>query len=440
MTKAERQQLSDLSKSPGDLRDAIFRKYVEENYSHEYRKIHAALPYSLEEIYKVLGWAARENILWSRENWIKGNDIAAALGLDPGDFIAQAQQLHILVLSERRTLHFVHLLIRDHFACPALISALEDVDPVVRVRSAQRLGRLGVTRAVEPLSNHLLRDGDYLVRAYAALSLGAIGDSRAIDSLVVAIRQRDEYIRQNVVKALSQFDDVRVIPPLLIAVQDHDLIIRRDALRGLSKFDDPLVIERLLESLTDTPDMQYIARDALIKFGTRTIDPLINYVISGSQYLQALGTDIIIRMGHDAIPFLRRKLSDRSNAEMFVLRILGELGDTQAVEELMNILENKEEAISYREYSAIALGQIRDARAIKSLIVGLHSRHKRLKLCCVWALGEIGDPRVVPELIEELPDNPIWYGYSLCEQALDALSKIGTPEAITAIERWRQKL
>jgi len=59
----EAAKLRDLRASPGDLRDAIFGEYVRERYEHEERKLKLRkppekMPFTLDEIYEVLGFAA----------------------------------------------------------------------------------------------------------------------------------------------------------------------------------------------------------------------------------------------------------------------------------------------------------------------------------------------------------------------------------------------
>jgi len=62
------------------------------------------------------------------------------------------------------------------------------------VNAAKSLGRIGDTRAIEPLTYLVLKDDDSDVRRYAANALGEIGDSRAVDPLIVALNDSDSYV------------------------------------------------------------------------------------------------------------------------------------------------------------------------------------------------------------------------------------------------------
>jgi HEAT repeat protein len=66
------------------------------------------------------------------------------------------------------------------------IAELKSPDPTVRIRAALALGKLGDTKAVEPLIA-CLKDQDSYVRRRAALALGKLGDARAIASLCAAL-------------------------------------------------------------------------------------------------------------------------------------------------------------------------------------------------------------------------------------------------------------
>jgi HEAT repeat protein len=55
------------------------------------------------------------------------------------------------------------------------------------------------------------------------------------------------------------------------------------------------------------------------------------------------------------------------------------------------------------------------------------------------ALGKLGDTRAVPALIERLSDmkDDGWSDH-VCDAVTYALRKIGTPEALAAVEEWER--
>ena len=76
-----------------------------------------------------------------------------------------------------------------------MIQALKDEDPRVRYQSAEALGNIRDSRAVDPLIQ-ALKDDDSSVRYWAIVALGKINDNRAADPLIQASREdEDSYIR-----------------------------------------------------------------------------------------------------------------------------------------------------------------------------------------------------------------------------------------------------
>jgi HEAT repeat protein len=134
---------------------------------------------------------------------------------------------------------------------------------------------------------------------------------------------------------------------------------------------------------------------------------------------------------------------------------LGDIGDTRALEPLMQILEDKHEFKSLREVAAGSLGDIGDARAI-DLLRKVHedkSEKHRLRDDAARALEQIGDPnkakildqprrslfgrpdiirlkekKRVEELIKAI--NYTKYGRWFREEAIGALSEIGDVRAV----------
>lgn len=70
-------------------------------------------------------------------------------------------------------------------------------------------------------------------------------------------------------------------------------------------------------------------------------------------------------------------------------------------------------------------------------INALHNEDWTVQVKAVRTLGELGDPRAIPDLIEAMYDTHIT---SVSTIAASALEEIGTPEAIVAVQQWRQNL
>ena len=94
---------------------------------------------------------------------------------------------------------------------PALIQALQDVDPTVRANAANALIRIGTPEAIKsvlPVLRQALQNEDPAVRANVANALIQIGTPEAIESVLTVLKQalqnEDSAVRANVAKLLEK--------------------------------------------------------------------------------------------------------------------------------------------------------------------------------------------------------------------------------------------
>ena len=111
-------------------------------------------------------------------------------------------------------------------------------------------------------------------------------------------------------------------------------------------------------------------------------------------------------------------------------RVLGEMGDVNAVEPLINVLKNDKNG-SVRLYAARALGELGDCQATLPLIESLREdRNVDVRVRAARALGRLGGEEVVEPLVTALNDeNP-----QVCITATDALIEIGDSATDALIE------
>ena len=116
------------------------------------------------------------------------------------------------------------------------------------------------------------------------------------------------------------------------------------------------------------------------------------------------------------------------NAEMIALLILSCIpfvgcgkADKKAdeVDILIQRLKDKNEGV--RRMAAVALGEIKDTRAVEPLIAALKDNDRSVRWNAAGALGKISDTRAVEPLIAALKDDDI----GVRREAAGALEKIG---------------
>jgi HEAT repeat protein len=111
-------------------------------------------------------------------------------------------------------------------------------------------------------------------------------------------------------------------------------------------------------------------------------------------------------------------------------RMLGEMGDSAAVEPLIDVLKNDKNG-SVRLYAARALGELGDISATDPLIESLREdRNVDVRVRAARALGRLGGVEVVLPLVEALSDG----NSQVCMTAADALIEIGAIAVTPLIE------
>jgi HEAT repeat protein len=97
---------------------------------------------------------------------------------------------------------------------------------------------------------------------------------------------------------------------------------------------------------------------------------------------------------------------------------LGLIGDAHSVEPLCQALQDT--VWQVRQATAMALGQIKDTRAVKPLCIALGDNHDQVRTTSAEALGLIGDAHAVEPLCQALQDT-VWQIRYCAAKALIAI-------------------
>jgi HEAT repeat protein len=158
------------------------------------------------------------------------------------------------------------------------------------------------------------------------------------------------------------------VPMLMKALGDGDWRVRRDAAAALGTLRDEQAVEALLIALSDAdPEVCAAAATALGEIGKgRAVIPLV------------------------------AALRGKPQVRLAAIRALGTLRDSRAIEPLVRILERQADAMS--EEAANALGETGDQRAIPFLIEAIQSkkfvREAYIKLACYQAVQRIANVEI----------------------------------------------
>ena len=174
---------------------------------------------------------------------------------------------------------------------------------------------------------------------------------------------------------------------------------RARALRVLGELKVPAAVPAILQALEDRDaDVRNVAARSLGRMKLQAAEEaLVALLGKHDQAISSRIAAICIEMGPRTAPLLIRAIRDGSPKARF--------------------------------WSARILGEIRDARAVRSLGDALLDADPEVRSAATWALGRIGDRATAP-LIEPLLRDPLWY---VRAHAAEALGKLGDGTYAAAI-------
>ena len=151
-------------------------------------------------------------------------------------------------------------------------------------------------------------------------------------------------------------------------------------------------------------------------------EALVELLGKHDQAVSARIAAICIEMGPRTAPLLIRTLREGTpKARFWAARILGEIKDARATRSLGDALTDKDADV--RSAAVWALGMIADRASAALVEPLLQDSVWYVRAHAAEALGRIGDPNAVQPLAEALKDRSWW----VRKNALDALVRLGEP-------------
>lgn len=287
-------------------------------------------------------------------------------------------------------------------AVPALIEALSDASPAVRLAAVGSLGSLEDPRAIAALGKALREDTDPRVRKAAAESLGEIDDPRAVPHLLAALRtEQVTDVRVQIVEALREIDDASAVAGVEAVTKDASPAVRRAAISALAEFEVQSSVAAIVS----------LAKDEDVQVRREVADAL-------GDLESASALDALIGLARDSDAEVRANAVDA----------LGNLEDRRAMSALVGAL--RDPSADVRRNAADAIHNIPDLeRAPQQLIDALADTDKDVRHNVAHALGSIGDEAAVPGLKRSLTDT----NADVRRAVAEALADIGGADAITAL-------
>ncbi len=197
---------------------------------------------------------------------------------------------------------------------------------------------------------------------------------------------------------------------------------RARAIRILGELKVPASVPALLQALEDgDADVRNVAARSLGRMKLQAAEEaLVSLLGKHDQAISARIAAICIEMGPRTAPLLIRSLRDGSpKARFWAARILGEIRDARAVRSLGDALLDADADV--RSASAWALGQVGERATAPLLDPLLRDPVWYVRAHAAESLGKLGEPRYAAALGEALRDRSWW----VRRNALDGLVRLG---------------
>ncbi len=267
---------------------------------------------------------------------------------------------------------------------PGLLAALSNKDANVRKDAAMALGDIGNIDFIDQLIN-ALKDPFISVQKEAVLSLGKMKNEKAARALIFTLANKDLH-------ELSSMTLINIGKPAVVslinALKDNNFEIRQSAAKALGEIGDAKAVEPLIASVVDK-DLRLTAVEALVKIGTPSIKPLVAMFSSSDEDTIQVTVEVLQKIGYQPVSqadkisyfYAARKWDE-----------LVKIGQPALDALINNALNNNSLAI--RQSAAKALGEIGDSRAVEPLIESLKDINLGVQNVAIEALTKIGSPAV----------------------------------------------
>jgi serine/threonine-protein kinase len=305
-------------------------------------------------------------------------------------------------------MHIISILAR--FNKPRVRAALQATlkDPNKLVRSAALQAIAGMSGEIDPgLIAPLLKDAEMEVQNLAVEILCKARHPETVRYLVDVLKDESEYSRRAAVEVLNEVGDERSIKHLLQAIKDDDWWVRSRAADALGKIGGPRVINAALALVSDRDEE--IRRTAIEILNQTRDERAVNHLIEATRdtdwWVSERAVDALGAMStRKAVPRLLEMLSANPKSVSTVVRALGKIADSRALEPVMGTLVRPETDIVIEAMGALVkLAEEGSFEQVRARIVPfVMSPEKSVAEAAQRAVSEI-DAKFGPSISETGP-------------------------------------
>ncbi len=249
--------------------------------------------------------------------------------------------------------------------------------------------------------------------------------------------------RKNVIiKTITAVKDTNYLAELMSLLWDQGTFGEaREALISMAEEAVPL----LIESLKDTEDRSVRMKiiDVLVRIGDRAVEELKKLLSSPEWFIRRNGVFILGEMKTpSAVNAVGQLVNDNDERVLTeVVICLGKIGGKEAKEYLREALESKYRGVVIEAMKLLEKDDVKHkladiGRLLKSRKGRPEEEEQKNRCEIIGILGKVGDDSVVETLVAVLSESSFFRGellQSTKEAALNALSQMGSPKALAAL-------
>jgi len=233
-------------------------------------------------------------------------------------------------------------------------------------------------------------------------SIPKMKSARDVKGLIRLLSHKDPDIQYEAAGALGDIGDPRAVEPLITALKNDEFSgVRWKAAESLARIGPPAV-DALIGALQHSDDdVRWKAAIALGEIGDqRAIEPLIGLLCDEDRFVKSRAASALGMTGEPAVtPLISALREGDGNLRWGAAIALGKIRDPRAIEPLIRALTDKYENV--RAEAAASLAAMGKA-ALEPLLRFLKFSDKSIRIEVVTALGELKDTDAIHPLIQML--------------------------------------
>lgn len=322
---------------------------------------------------------------------------------------------------------------------PLFIEALRNAPIELRESALVGLRRIGSTKAVGPIMEHIFSSGGSLggdQRRLAEEALMALGETETLVAFLSSLSDPLDDIREKGVESLcrvlGKLKERAAIPVMVNFLSGASESIRRTVVRSLGQIGGSRAHAALIEALGDpnghvrreaSAVLRHFEEDGTILALFQTLDsePYADVRESILDSLVALGGTLVKEKLREFLFYPDPRIKEAA------ISGIGRLGDQEGCDHLIAVLNHEQHEI--RTQVVQSLGLLGCERMVDPLLHCLNDEHEKVRLAAVDVLRDRRSERVVRGLITALRDASGRVAY----KAAEALGEIGDADAVEAM-------